>query len=91
MSTFSSSFDAETTATATEAALADDVKARWRRRAGQRGPTGSLTPLSPQRTEEVAPPHRHHSTNFYHSHGQIKINMILKSNLMLSSSISTST
>ena len=59
------------------------------------GIPGALGLFDAQRTEEVeyegGSPHRNHSTNFNHGHRQVKVNRTLKINLVLFSSIATST
>ena len=88
-----SSFDAVTTATETGTSSVDNAGApakdgsKVEAADGTAGTTGSSTP-SPRRKEEVAPLHRHHSSNSCHIHRQIKINMMLEGNLMSFSSIS---
>ena len=64
---------------------------RRRRWMVQRGPTGFSTRTNRGGGINGSPPrHQNHSTNFYHSHRQVKVNMTLKINLVLFSSISTS-
>ena len=70
MASFSfSSFDAVTTATETKTASVENPGAPAKDSFGEEaadrtaGSTSFLTPL-PRRTEEVAPPHQHHSINF---------------------------